>query len=253
MPERSDAPPPVAEWRMDPSSPVPLYYQLSELLRDWIVTTATPGARVVAEEHIAEELTVSRATVRKAIERLEADGLLYRRRGMGTFVSEPRLHRKLRLTSSANDIFASGRSVHTRLLRREELPADDAIAEHLGLDAAAPVIRLERVRYADSQPVALLRNWLPTSLARPVLDANLDQRTLYEVLERDCGVVLGHAVQTLQARMPSKTEASSLEMPRTEPVMRVLRQAFTDKNDIVEWSDCLYPAELAEFVATIEP
>jgi GntR family transcriptional regulator len=250
----SDAVIPVSEWRVDPSSPVPLYFQLSESIRKWIDTTASAGARVLPEEQLAEELKVSRATVRKAIERLENDGLLYRRRGMGTFVASPRLNRKMRLTSSASDIFAAGRSVHTRLLQRYEQPAgDDIVAERLQLPPDEPVIFLERVRYADSRPAALLRNWLPRRLAEPVVTTDLEKRTLYEVLERDCGITLGHAVQTLQARMPDEAEAALLEMPVTEPVMRVMRQSFNTTDVAVEWSDCLYPAELSEFVATIEP
>jgi GntR family transcriptional regulator len=254
MSERADALVPVAEWRVDPSSPVPLYFQLSENIRAWIDTTAAAGARVLPEEQLAEQLNVSRATVRKAIERLENDGLLYRRRGMGTFVAAPRLNRKMRLTSSANDIFAAGRAVHTRLLRRYEQPAgDDIVADRLQVPPDEPVIFLERVRYADSRPAALLRNWLPRRLAEPVISADLDTRTLYEVLERDCGITLGHAVQTLQARMPDEGEATLLEIPVTEPVMRVMRQSFSTTGEAVEWSDCLYPAELSEFVATIEP
>lgn len=240
-------------WHLDLSSPVPLYFQVSELLRKWIAAVSTVGAQLPSEFELVGRLGVSRATVRKAIERLESDGLVYRRRGTGTFVAEPRQTRAIRLTSSLSDLYQSGRAVSTRVLLRETQEATAAVAEHLGLDPGAPVIVLKRLRYADGRPFALLQNWLPLDRCRPVLDAVLEQRSLYEVLAKDCGITLGGANQRLQARLPSEEQARLLDRPPSEPVMRVLRQAFAEGQGVVEWSDCLYPAELCEFVAWLGP
>jgi GntR family transcriptional regulator len=244
---------PAADWRVDPTSPVPLYFQLSESIRKWLDTTARAGDRVAAEEQLAEQLNISRATVRKAIERLEAEGLLYRRRGMGTFVATPRLNRELRLTSSALDIVTAGKSARTRLLRREVHEAGETIAERLQVEPSARVLELERLRLADNSPVALLRNWVPFAAAPALETADLEARTLYEVLQQDCDIVFGHAHQKLQAMLPSDQEATHLGMAPADPVMRVLRQTEASDGRIIEWSDCLYPGDQAEFVVRLEP
>jgi len=242
-----------ARSQLDTTSPMPLYFQVSELLRDWISTASTAGAQLPSEFEMVERLGVSRATVRKAIDRLEGEGLVYRRRGTGTFVAEPRQTRAIRLTSSLTDLYQSGRAVRTRVLERERREATEAIAERLGRAAGDPVIFLKRLRYADARPFALLQNWLPLDRCAPVLEADLERRSLYEVLATDCGVTLGRANQRLQARLPSHDDAELLEQRASEPVMRVLRQAFEAGRGVVEWSDCLYPAELCEFVAQLEP
>lgn len=259
QPANTDDARPLEDWlaarrsQVDVSSPVPLYFQVSELLRDWISTAATVGAQLPSEFELVERLRVSRATVRKAIERLEGHGLVYRRRGTGTFVAERRQTRAIRLTSSMIDLYASGRSVSTRVLERTTAEATEPIAERLERDAGAPVIVLRRLRYADARPFALLQNWLPMDRCEPVLEADLERRSLYEVLATDCNIALGRANQRLQARLPSPEQADLLEQPASEPVMRVLRQAFEADGGAVEWSDCLYPAELCEFVASLEP
>ena len=242
-----------ARAQLDAASPVPLYFQVAELLREMISNSSTAGAQLPSEFGLVERLGVSRATVRKAIERLEGEGLVYRRRGTGTFVSEPRQTRAIRLTSSLTDLYRSGRTVRTRLIERATVEATDAVAERLGRAAGDPVVFLKRLRYADARPFALLQNWLPLDRCAPVLDADLEQRSLYEVLANDCAITLGRANQRLQARLPSDEDAALLEQPPSEPVMRVLRQAFETDRGVVEWSDCLYPAEMAEFVAELEP
>lgn len=219
--------------RLDSASPVPLYYQVSELLRDWIADSS-PGMQLPTEFELVHRLGVSRATVRKAIERLEGDGLVDRRRGTGTFVSGSRQTRAIRLTSSLIDLYASGRSVWTRVLEREVRGAGAAVAGRLGCEVGESVIVLKRLRYADERPFALLQNWLPRDRCAPVLDADLERRSLYEVLGSDCGITLGRANQRLQARLPLAADARLLGRPPSEPVMRVLRQAFeADRKSVV--------------------
>lgn len=237
--------------RLDATSPVPLYYQVSELLRDWIAE-ASPGTQLPTEHELVARLGVSRATVRKAVERLEADGLVQRRRGAGTFVSRARQTRAIRLTSSLIDLYESGRSVWTRVLERKVADAGATVAERLGREPDSQVIVLRRLRYADDRPFALLRNWLPLERCEPVLEADLERRSLYEVLDVDCGITLGRANQRLQARLPDAADARLLERPASEPVMRVLRQSFDLAGEVVEWSDCLYPADICEFVAELK-
>lgn len=234
-------------WHVDSSSPVPLYYQIAELLRAWIETSGSGGVQAPPELQLVEALNVSRATVRKAVETLEAEGLLYRRRGLGTFVADPRLPRTLKLTSLWDDLVRSGHQVRSEVLERKVVQADDEVAEKLHIEPETAVIALKRLRFSDDRPFSVMRNWHPFALCTRLIEADLSQRSLYEVLRTDCGIVFRKARQTIRARLPTRTEARLLAIKPSSPVVRMTRQSFTTSGVAAEWADHVYPADLCEF------
>ena len=239
------------DWRVDPSSPVPLYHQVAQLLRAQIKSSGAKGLRIPPEMQLVETLRVSRATVRKAVDMLKAEGLLYGRRGLGTFVVDPRLHRTIKLVSLWEDIVSSGHRVRTDVLHRGIEDASADVAERLRIDPGAPVIAVQRLRFSGERPFSLMRNWHPLALCAGLLEADLSQRSLYEVLRTDCQVVLEHARQTLQARLPDDDEARLLALKPSDPVMRTTRQSFTPAGIVAEWADHVYPANLCVFTAEL--
>src|SRR4051812_39550658 len=138
---------------------------------------------------------VSRATVRKAIDSLVADGLLTRIHGKGTFVARPRLESRLHLASFSQDMRRRGLTPSTRLLAVEadEPPAD--VAKALDLPADGRAWRLDRVRLADGTPIALETGWYPQSLL-PDLDRRDLGGSLYELIADAYGLVIDRAEQT---------------------------------------------------------
>lgn len=238
-------------WRVDPSSPVPLYHQVAELLRSWIESSGSSEVQMPPELQLVELLGVSRATVRKAVDTLKAEGLAYGRRGLGTFAVQPRLPRPLKLVSLWDDLVRSGHRVRTDLLHREVEDADADVAERLEIDPGTPVIVLKRLRFSGERPFSVMRNWHPLVLCQALLEADLSQRSLYEVLRTDCHLVLQRARQTLQARLPDQDEAKLLSIDSGSPVMRMTRQSFTDAGIAAEWADHVYPSDLCEFVTEL--
>lgn len=174
----------------DPRPGVPLHEQISSWLREEIRTGALPpDAQLPSENELCRRFDVSRVTVRRALQTLEADGLIYRRQGLGSFVSDRRVPQGLvRLTDFAQDMARVGLGASSRILHRANESCTPAIAERLALEAGATVLRLDRLRLADGDPVALDRTWMAPYYAQLLEGHDLSQETLYKVLEQEHGI-----------------------------------------------------------------
>ena len=139
----------VAAARVDRTSPVPLYYQLAQQLEHAIESgELARGTQLGNEIMLADQLGLSRPTVRRAIGYLVDRGLLVRKRGVGTQVVQPRVRRPLELTSLYDDLAGGGQEPSTQVLSLDKLPASDAVAHALGLADGEPVLSVERLRLA---------------------------------------------------------------------------------------------------------
>ncbi len=211
---------------LDRTSPIPLYFQIAENLKEAIEAgTIAPGERLDNELELAEQLGVSRPTVRQAIQRLVQQGLVVRRRGLGTVVVAPRILRPVALTSLYDDLAVAQRAPTTAVLSLEEIAASDEIAQVLSLAVGTPVLSIERLRFADETPLAIMHNYLPAKLLQGRTEADLEQTGLYELL-RSQGIQLHAADQVLAARRATAQEARLLQAPRSATVLTMTRTAF---------------------------
>src|SRR6266545_2272155 len=143
---------------VDRASPVPLYYQVAQELERAIESgELKPGTRLDNEIALADHLGLSRPTMRRAIEYLVQRGLLVRKRGVGTQVVHPKVRRPLELTSLYDDLAGAGKRPATRVLSLEVVPAPDAVAHEFGLPEGTPVLTLERIRFAQDEPLTMQR------------------------------------------------------------------------------------------------
>src|ERR1700730_5384190 len=180
----------ITERPLDRNSPIPLYFQIAENLKQAIEEGALkPGERVNNELDLAERLGVSRPTVRHAVQRLVEQGLVSRRRGLGTVVVAPRILRSVALTSLYDDLLANHRHPATTVLTAREIRAGDELASVLVLPAGAAVLSVERLRLADGIPLAIMHNYLPAGLLKGRPEDVLEKTGLYELL-RNQGVEL---------------------------------------------------------------
>jgi GntR family transcriptional regulator len=231
---------------VDRSSPIPLYFQISENLKATIESGAlAPGERLENELELAERLGVSRPTVRQAIQRLVQQGMVVRRRGLGTVVVAPRIMRPLALSSLYDDLETTQRSPTTAVLSAEQLEADEDIAALLAIPAGAAVLSVERLRSADGTPLAIMHNYVPARLLRGV-EADLEKTGLYELL-RGQGVQLHAAEQVVGARRATPREARLLQVARTATVLTMTRTAFDPAGQPVEHGSHAYLAERYSF------
>jgi GntR family transcriptional regulator len=232
----------LAGVRLDHSSPVPLYHQAAQALEQAIEEGQLPrGSKLDSELDLAEQLGISRPTMRAAIKQLVDKGLLIRRRGIGTTVAPKPVRRVVALTSLYDDLKESGREPKTRVLTLEEILCPPEVAEQLGLGPAAPVLRFDRLRVAGSDPIALMHNVVPVGLLG-IEKKDLERTGLYDLFRQN-GITPHVATQRVGARKAGAEEAELLEIEPGDPVLTMTRTAYDTSGRPIEYGSHSYPAE----------
>ncbi|WP_037857773.1 GntR family transcriptional regulator [Streptomyces sp. NRRL S-340] len=235
---------------IDRSSPVPLYFQFAQQLQDLIESgELPPGTRLNNEIAMADQFGLSRPTMRQAMQHLVNKGLLARKRGVGTQVVTNRIRRQLEFTSLHEDLERDGRRPRTQVLSVETVPAEGETAAGLRLAEGTPVLALERLRFADDQPIALLHNFLPEGLIELTLE-ELAEAGLYQLM-RQSGVGLSSAEQTIGARRATVAEAGLLGEVRGATLLTMTRIAYDGSGRPVEYGRHVYRASRYSFEMTV--
>jgi DNA-binding GntR family transcriptional regulator len=237
---------------LDRASPVPLYFQVAQHLEAAITGGALQvGDRLENEVALAERWGLSRPTMRQAIGYLVDKGLLVRQRGVGTEVVRRQVQRPVQLTSLYDDLRASGQEPTTEVLVHERAPADDLVADRLGLPVGTEVVKLERLRRARGVPLAILRSWLPVAVAGSIVPADLEQNGLYACL-RAAGTRIHSAEQRIGARAASPEEAALLDLRRGAPLLVMERTVLDERGRAIEWGSHVYDARAHSFTVTLQ-
>ena len=236
--------------RVDRSSPVPLYFQVAQHLEQMIESGELPmGTRLENETDLADQLGLSRPTMRRAIEYLVGRGLLVRKRGIGTQVVHTKVTRDVELTSLYDDLAKTGRDPSTRVISFRTEAAPDAFAGKLGIPAGTQVYVFERLRCADAEPLALMRNHVPVHLLL-LSPADLEAQGLYNLLRAN-GVTMRIAKQAIGARAATAAEARALGERAGAPLLTMERSAYDDHGRAVEYGQHLYRASRYSFDLTL--
>ena len=213
---------------VDRSSSTPLYFQVSDQVEAAIVAgRLRPGDRLDTEVALAQDLGLSRPTVRQAIQLLVDRGLLVRKRGVGTQVTHGQVRRSLELTSLYDDLSRAGQQPRTDVLSLSRQSADAETAGELRLEPGAEVWALERLRHVGGEPLAYMRNHVPVEVA-DLSAFDLTGDGLYASLRR-CGVSLAVARQRIGSRRATAGEAALLEESRGAPLL-TMRRAVDDRD-----------------------
>lgn len=195
-------------------SPVPLYYQLQAKIKRLVEEGHFAyGDRLPSERQIAEMVMVNRLTVRQALMALVNEGVLTRKRGLGTFVAPPKLeHGLTKLTSFTEDMHKRGLKPSTRVLSLSVQSVEKKVNLLLGLGAHEDIIVIERLRLADDKPMALEVAHLPCRRfpGFMALRVDLAYASLYDTLRLHYGIEFARASETLEARVASVREAELL-------------------------------------------
>jgi DNA-binding GntR family transcriptional regulator len=240
----------VPDLALDRSSPVPLYFQVASRLQQLIEDGELPvGGRLENEIELADRLGVSRPTMRRAIGYLVERGMLVRKRGVGTQIVHPKVRRPVELTSLYDDLSKSGQTPRTEVKLLEIRVAPDAVAEALGIPFGSEINWIERLRYADGEPLALMHNAVPVDVLT-LRRADLEQRGLYELL-RAAGHVPRMANQVVGAKSATVAEAKLLGDSRGAPMLTMTRTAWDAAGRAVEYGSHMYRANRYSFELTL--
>jgi DNA-binding GntR family transcriptional regulator len=235
---------------VDRRSPVPLYFQVAQQIEQAILSgSLAPGSKLPNEIVLADQLSLSRPTMRQAIRYLVDKGLLVRKRGVGTQVVQTQVRRSLELSSLHDDLTRAGQQPSTQVRDLRVVAAPDAVAEALGLPTGTDVVRIRRVRYAKGDPLALMTNYLPTGLLS-LSPADLEAHGLYQLM-RAAGIHLRVAQQTIGARRATARQARELGEAKGAALLTMTRTAYDDVGRAVEYGSHLYRASRYSFELTL--
>ncbi len=233
---------------LDEASTLPLYQQLQRRLR-LAIENRVLGAddALPPERDLAEELNVSRITVRKAIDGLVEEGLLLRKQGSGTFVTNRVEKNFAKLTSFSEDMRARGRKPRSVWLDRAAGTVTPGESLTLRSSPGTPVYRFSRIRYADDAPMALE---YATVLADCLPSVESVETSLYEALERT-GNRPVRALQRLRAVLLTAEQAQLLKAQEKDAGLLVERVGFLKDGRAVEFSQSFYRGDIYDFVAEL--
>lgn len=221
---------------IDRSSLIPYYIQIKEHLLKGINDNTYPvGSKIPSESELTKMFGVSRITVRQAIEALAQEGRVEKTQGKGTFVRRPKVMQELNvITSWTETMRIRGMHPETRAFSCLEQPAQEALAQVLEIDPLDPVYAIERLNYANEEPVCIMKNYLPVKLV-PDLITHRINHGLYEILEGKYGLVLASAVETIEARAANSKEAEALRIRRGSPILNVQRVTYDPDGRPIEY------------------
>jgi GntR family transcriptional regulator len=237
-----------------PAAPVearePKYYVLKTYLLE-MTRTQPPGTPVPSERILAEDFSTSRTTVRQALQELVGEGRLQRLQGKGTFVARPKIAQPLVLSSYTEDMQRRGAKATSRLLALATEPADDDVAERLAVEPGAPLVRLERLRLTDGEPMAVEQSRLSAERF-PGLEAHLERHgSLYAALREEYGVEPVEAEETIETGAASPVEAALLGSETGLPVLLLGRQTFDADGRPFEYVRAIYRGDRFKLVARL--
>lgn len=226
-----------------------LYLRIKEWLREAIERgDYRPGDRIPSEQELMKRFGVSRTTIRQAIAELVLEGWLHRVQGSGTYVARPKYHQTLsRLTSFTEDMRLLGLTPRAQLLTCQRRPADDKVAKALHIPQGEEVIHIERLRFADDEPMALNVSILPYKLVPGLEKEDLEENSLYEILEHRYGLLLARAEQILEPALADSFTAELLSVPVGAPLLLVEGVVYLKNGMPIEWVRIFYRGDRYKF------
>lgn len=232
---------------------VPLYGKIEDVLASEIARGSfQPGDRLPSEDQLLVRFAVSRITVRRAIQNLIQRGILEIRRGRGTYVLAPKISQELTsLTGFVEDMALHGRKASARVLSKDVVAADTTVARQLHISKGTYVMRIERVRLADSVPMSFDETYLPLDIGKRVVRNDLRIKPIFTLLEEEYGIPLAEAEYVLEAAAASTHVAGALAISEGSPIFRIERTSFTEAGQPIDYEILSYRPDLIRFTTRL--
>jgi GntR family transcriptional regulator len=214
---------------------VPAYQRIQGVIRKRIESgQLRTGDPVASERDLARIHQVSLMTARHALASLEREGIVERRRGIGTFVSTPKIHFN-KLMSYTEQMAGRSLIVGSKILFAKIIHDEQEIAARLALPTSTGIIKLERLRHTSDEPFALETCYFSSAEFPNLLSAPLNRESLFKILEREYQVEIGYADEEIDATAADARISELLSVPRGEPVMRIRQLIYSTKGKAVTY------------------
>jgi GntR family transcriptional regulator len=236
---------------LDPKSPIPLYYQLKEILSAKIESGEWKnGALIPTENELIELYKVSRTTVREAINTLVSDGKLEKKQGRGTTVCKPKIEPVLgRLMGFTERISMLGFEPGATLIEARIIPSSETIKEKL--QGQTEVYFVKRVRLADDEPIAIEETYWPLRIGKLYEGEDLNKIAFYPVLEKQ-GYKLSHAEEVISCVVASKEQAGQLHIKSGMPLLRIHRTTYSTAGEPIQYCCNYYRSDRYSYKVHLE-
>jgi GntR family transcriptional regulator len=209
------------------------------------------GEAIPSERQLSAEFGVSRLTLRAALDDLVREGYLVRRRGAGTFVSEPKIAQELTMTSFTEDMRRRGMTPASRTLELKIVPAGARLGRILRVSPSEPVMVAKRLRLADRETMAMEALHVRERLVPGLSAKELEKRSFYELLEDRYGIVIVGGTQTIEPTVTNEEESAALGVPLHSPAFLFERVTHAEDGEIIEFVSSLYRGDRYRLVTDL--
>ena len=235
------------------NSPVPIYHQLEEYIKQQIENgTLMEEASIPSEREYAQTLQISRMTVRQAINNLVSEGYLTRQKGRGTFVNKKKVEQELQgMTSFTEDMLSRGMNPSSTLLSFQIIPADNKVALDLRIEENESVYKIKRIRLADGAPMALETAFIPVEIV-PGLTKENSNLSLYQYIEGNLSLSISEATQEIEASIADSRNAEALAINEGDPILLIERISYLENGTPFELVKSTFRADRYRFIHTMK-
>lgn len=216
----------------------PLYDQLVDILTERIEQEMSAGDMLPSERELSERYGLSRTTVRLALQELQRLGLVVRKHGRGTFVSDrsARTTNLMHAYSFSEQMREMGREPLTTILEFSEVEADKHLSERMEVRLGERLFKLKRLRAADGMPMMVERTYLPMRKFLSLKQPLLAQSSLYDIIEKEYCEKISVAEEEFFASIARPADAYLLDISEGSPVLDLVRITYNVRNEIVEYT-----------------
>jgi GntR family transcriptional regulator len=240
---------------IDPNNYLPRYYQLANILRDQISNGKLEAHQPIPSERQMETIySVSRPTIRQAIDLLVHQGFLYREHGRGTFVSPQKLQKGIsELTSFTEDMKQRGIIPGQKILEIGNVQPTDKVRQHLELPIGDDkVLFIERIRLGDGVPMGLQTSFYCLSDEQTITREELEENgSIYRILQEKFHLIPTEADETLEVTLATPHEASLLQIEPGSPLLLSERTTYSQYRRVFEFVKILYRGDRYRYVAKL--
>jgi GntR family transcriptional regulator len=209
------------------------------------------GEAIPSERQLSADLGVSRLTVRAALDDLAREGYLVRRRGAGTFVSEPKITQELTMTSFTDDMRRRGMRPSSRTLELRVSPAGARLGRLLRVSPSEPILIASRLRLADGESMAIETVHIRAGQVPGLTADDLERHSFYELLEDRYGIEIVGGEQTIEPTVTDEDESEALGVPLHSPAFRFERLTQSAVGEIVEFVESVYRGDRYKLVTAL--
>ena len=209
------------------------------------------GQAIPSERQLSVDLGVSRLTLRAALDDLVREGFLVRKRGSGTFVSEPKIAQELTMTSFTDDMRDRGLTPASKTLDLRVVPAGARLGRLLHVSPSESVLVADRLRLADGESMAIETVHIRASHVPGLSSADLEERSFYELLRDRYGIVVVGGEQTIEPTVTDEDESRALGVPLHSPAFRFERVTHSQAGEIIEFVESIYRGDRYRLVTSL--